>query len=716
MRRAACAVLISSALMPMAHAANATDGGGPCSKLGVVKTVTQKGQAVSVTCTLVGNKKLWRTGAPATSGKDVGRSTISCSTGKSLPELASAKYPKRGDRIDTYQLGPVRITATPVVTVTDMEKGTNLYFTFSNSSSSPVAVRLANWSSVAASRPNWLLHFWPVIDVEVSADGSFEVAVAANGSTTLKIYMSNDSPPGISTTTYRYRFELGSATVEIPMAVTWTNGEFGDSGQRVPESARLMGRVVDASGAPIAGATVAAFLGNGLWKRGGTTDAKGAFTIPLVSDEGMAALTGGRTTKPKAQWHLTVDKPGYRLATDPSLRLEHGKIRNCTVRLSGLTQSTYSLTGDVHFDDPYGFWDMETFGAGDRIVATPGWHPTEAVNVSPLPRPGHIVAVDFSGKVLWRVPVGDWCWRIAVHPAGAPIATNCADGYLRIIDANGVVLKQMQINLPTAYNSSAGLAFSPDGTKLFVSAGHPMGPRVLDTRSWETLWTVPGEIMMAQWSNTDAELVTASLTGVINSFTSSGALRWRRGIGGVPLYMNVDAQGRVTVSGKSHTAYSWDANGTPLWNYEMSNTTNRTRYGRGASADGNYLFFAGQQGLVQALNSSGQLLWERLLPESLERAPSGNMQLRLHNPGHGATYVTPDGSYVVLGARMNQVLVIARDGSLLWSSEQYPARRADFDETRAYHPNANAVTATPDGRTIVAGYSDGTIRIFTKKG
>lgn len=702
-------------MAPTAPLAQAAGVGGACATVGAVATVTQKGKAVAVTCTLVGKKKVWKAGAAVTSAKDIGRSTISCTSGRSLSELASAKYPKRDDRTETYQLGPVRITATPVVTVTDLEKGTNLYFTFSNSASSPVVVRVANWSSVAASRPNWLLHFWPVIDVEVSADGSFDVAVAANGSTTLKIYMSNESPPGVSTATYRYRFELGGASVEIPMAVTWTNGEFGDIGQRVPESARLMGRVVDASGAPVAGATVSAFLGNGLWKRGGTTDARGAFTIPLVSDEGMVALTGGRTTKPKAQWHLTVDKPGYRLAADPSLRLEHGKIRDCTVRLSGLAQSTYSLTGDVHFDDPYGFWDMEFFGAGDRVVATPGWHPTEAVNVSPTPRPGHIVAVDLAGKVLWRVPVGDWCWRIAIHPAGAPIATNCADGYLRIIDANGVVLKQIQISAPTGYNSAAGLAFSPDGTKLFTGARNP-GPMVLDTTTWATLWTVPGDIMMAQWSDTDAGLVTASLTGVINSFTSSGALRWRRGIGGVPLYINVDARGRVTVSGKSHTAYSWDANGTPLWNYELSNTTNRTRYGRGASADGDYLFFAGQQGLEQALDSSGRLLWERLLPESLERAPSGNMQSRLHNPGHGATYVTPDGSYVVLGARMNQVFVFSRDGSVLWSSEQYPARRADFDETRAYHPNANAVTATPDGRTIVAGYSDGTIRIFTKKG
>ena len=239
---------------------------------------------------------------------------------------------------------------------------------------------------------------------------------------------------------------------------------------------------------------------------------------------------------------------------------------------------------------------------------------------------------------------------------------------------------------------------------------------VLDTSTWEVLWTVPGDIYMAQWSDSPSQLVVASGFGVVSSYTSTGELRWRRGVGGVPLYINVDPSGRVTISGKSHTAYSWDANGNQLWFYELSNTTNRTRYGHGASADGNYLFFAGQQGLEQALDSNGKLLWQRMLPESMEQAPSGDMQLRTHNPGHGATYVAPDGSFVLIGARMNQVFVYGRDGSILWASEQFPPRRDDFDETGAYHPNANTVTATPDGRTIVAGYSDGSIRIFTKKG
>lgn len=644
-------------------------------------------------------------------------SSVSCEKSELLPELEAAVYPKRNDRVETYELGDVQITATPVVTVTDIEKGTNLYFEFSNSSSEPAKIKLVNWGAVAASRPSWLLHFWPVIENELGSDGSFDISVPANSEQSLKIYMSNESPPEGANATYRFQFALigGGQVVEVPMEVTWVNGEFGNVGQRVPISNRLVGKVLSADGAPVAGAKVTTFLSNGLWRRDTDTFAAGNFIVDLVSDKGLAEFTGGRTTKPKAAWNLTVDKAGYRLASWSNMSLEHGMVYKCVVRLDSLTQERYELTSDLTFDDPYGFWDMELFGAGDRFVATPGWHPNEEVNVHPIPRPGHIVAIDLTGKLLWEVPVGDWCWRLAVSPDGKFIAANCADGYLRVIDANGVVVKQIQISQPTGYNSSAGLAFSPDGTKLFAGARIP-GPMVLDTSTWEVLWTMPGDIYMAQWSDSPSQLVVASGFGVVSSYTSAGELRWRRGVGGVPLYINVDPSGRVTISGKSHTAYSWDADGNQLWFYELSNTTNRTRYGRGASADGNYLFFAGQQGLEQALDSNGKLLWQRMLPESMEQAPSGNLQSRTHNPGHGATYVAPDGSFVVIGARMNQVFVYGRDGSILWASEQFPPRRDDFDETGAYHPNANTVTATPDGRTIVAGYSDGSIRIFTKKG
>jgi hypothetical protein len=49
-------------------------------------------------------------------------------------------------------------------------------------------------------------------------------------------------------------------------------------------------------------------------------------------------------------------------------------------------------------------------------------------------------------------------------------------------------------------------------------------------------------------------------------------------------------------------------------------------------------------------------------------------------------------------------------GSLVWQSAVFPSRPGWIDD--GHYSGANAIVATPDGRVIVAGFMDSTIRIF----
>lgn len=634
-----------------------------------------------------------------------------CNSSSIAPSLKAVTYPTPIDREISFQLGPISISTTSPVTITDLENGTYLRFVLKNSASVSTTVRIPNVETLELSKPSWTLHMSLIRDGVLSADGSYDVVVPAGGSETVAIYMSRDAEPGNAKATWTIKFQLPPSGVEvsIPLELRSEHGTYGPDGKRLPVSAMIQGTVKGPNGKPLPNAEVTAFLTSGELRRYTKTDSRGKFSISLISDPGLAQLSGGRLLSPAASWNLTVDAGGYGLWSISPLSLAHGQVRKCEVSLAKIGQRSYQILATIHSPNGYGAWDSLFFGNGDRFVVAPGLHGPDNANA-----PIAIRAYDLRGNELWSVPVDSvrdyGVYQMSVSRDGRLIAATSNDGYLRVISESGELVHKRRVFW--RMNSSAGSQFSPDGSRLVTGAD--VGIIVLDTSTWEIAWQSSANMYRGFWSDTEAELLVGSVEGLVTSFTRDGRVRWRRGVGYVPFHVFADSTGRVTATGKARMMRSWDANGNPLWAQAVAHTSNRTSLGHGASLSGNLIIAATFNGLDQAFDASGRLLWMRWLPVHTEPDPSGGTMFRVPGPGHAGTYVATDGSFVVHGSRANQVVMFGRDGSLLWKSERFPTK-SGYPDGGHYNPGANTVLASSDGRIIIAGFADAVIRIFTLK-
>lgn len=701
-------LLLPISLLP-ANSATPPKAGSSCTKQGATQTY----QGKKYTCTKSGKKLVWDKGTPVkapSQAKRAEESTMVCNSSKIDQQLTNAVYPKADDKIQSFQLGPITVQTTTPITLRDLENSTYIIISFKNPTNSDRTIRIPNFQKVLQSRPNWITHMYPIIDDEVPSSNIYDFTVMAGKTRDFYFYISNESPPGQSEASLTFEFQLPASgdSLTLPVMLKAFNGEYGDKGQRVPASAELRGTVVDEYGKPMAGASVVAYLESMAWRREAFTEQDGEFVLPLVSEAGFKAMTGGRQTKPKVAWGVNAEANGFKITGMTNLNFKNGEVRTCTIQLARASKWNMTLASTYVSDNKYGFWDMSLFGAGDRLVATPGWHPSDSMMTLPPGEgaiPGDVTALDLSGNLLWKVKVGDFCWRLAVSNNGNQIAVNCADGKLRVISQDGKIVHERVLS--NGRNSSAALSFSPDGKRLLTSIGTEI--IALDTTSWSEEWSYPIDAYNAVWSDTPAGIVVASATGVLNSLTDDGKLKWKRGMGGVPLYLKVDDSGRIIAAGKSRVVHSWSPSGQELWIYELSQTSQRTQYNAGASKSGDFIVIPTQNGMNQAFSASGKLLWERLLPATFENSPFPPVA----GPGHNSNFVAPDGSFIAQGARLNQLLIYGKDGTLLFESQKFPVRPGYFDGGN-YHPSANSLVSTTTGSVIAIGSSDATIRIFKR--
>jgi hypothetical protein len=218
----------------------------------------------------------------------------------------------------------------------------------------------------------------------------------------------------------------------------------------------------------------------------------------------------------------------------------------------------------------------------------------------------------------------------------------------------------------------------------------------------------------ARWT-ADSKRLIAGHGGPISMFADNGNLIWRNNMGESPLWLEVDAAYNSYAAGKNREIFSWDKDGKLRWRYRLAHTTNEAW--PGISADASLMLMPSFGGLLQALNGAGQLLWQRFMPALPNISPQGTPEEFIFGTGHNALSMTPDGTLMALGSRGYQALLYDRNGTRVFSHTA--AMRSDFQGpdplTHGNYTGTTAISLSPDGKYIAAGYADSVIRIFARQ-
>ena len=267
-------------------------------------------------------------------------------------------------------------------------------------------------------------------------------------------------------------------------------------------------------------------------------------------------------------------------------------------------QAPYKLAGELATNGKLAYWWIRFAGNSDRVVSVQGQHPP----VDPR-TPGHLIAVDLTGKELWRIPTEQQCWGLDVSTDGNLIAAGCYDGYAYVVDLNGSLLYKVLMGSP----SVTDVRFSPDGRYLLgdgIGSTGVKGFTVMNATTGALVWDsglatpnqVPQGAYKARWTSDSKRAVTGS-GGPVAMFTDSGSLLWRNNIGESPLWLEVDASYNSYAAGKNRELFSWDKDGKLRWRYSLAHTSNEAW--PGISADASIMVIPSFNRLMQSLNSAG---------------------------------------------------------------------------------------------------------------
>lgn len=624
------------------------------------------------------------------------------------------------DKPVSLQVGTVTISTFSPVTLSAIENGTHLNFVVVNESDSPTTLQFTSYNEINQTKPSWIYHLFKLFGEVEGVGGSTSIALGGRESRTLQFFLNASTNGSALRGTLPFRWRIGSSGTESTLPVEIIADDNLDAFKRTTDST-IRGRVLGLDQQPIAGARVTSFLFNEKLVRSQLTDAEGRFSFDVLGVDSLQTVLGSRPLPyQRLAYALTAEATGTSFSYTGDVAPLAGKSIDVDVTLTPLAAAPqYRLAGELATDGTLAYWWVRFAGSGDRIVAVQGQHPPVQ------PGPGHILAVDLTGKELWRVATGDQCWGFDVSPDGSRIAAGSYDGYVYIVSAEGQLLhKIMRGDRPSPSGPGAVMEvrFSPDGKRLLVDgAGGAGGYTVLDPQTGQTLWTstratedgFSQAAYKARWSQ-DGRRVIAGSNGPLSAFTSAGALQWRTNMGESPLWLEIDPDNNTYAAGKSGILFSYDPAGKLRWSYRLANTTNEAT--SGVSADYRFLLLPTFNGLLQAFDSGGGVLWQRMLPTLRTADPSGGTMEFISGPGHNATAVTPDGRYVAIGTRAWQTLLYSRSGALLWSHTA--SQRADFQgenpDVHGHYTGIQSVCVSADAKYIVTGAADSVIRIFER--
>ena len=620
---------------------------------------------------------------------------------------------------DTQQvlsLGSVSISTYSPVTITPTENSTNLYFVVKNQGSQPVTLDLLSWDEILATKPDWLFHFFKFFGF---AGGPTSTVLAAGETTTLEFYVSKDVKGGLPLqTTLPFTFQVKETGQQGTLNVTFIGDDQIMQLRRTPTST-IAGRIVSTTGLPVANALVSVSAFNENLEQHVHTDADGKYQFGVLSSADMKTIMGPRTFPySNRDYFITVEADGYAMAYRGGLAPQTGQTLTQNVTLQNqAVQARYQLAGELATNGKLAYWWIRFAGKSDRVVSVQGQHPP----VDPG-TPGHIIAVDLTGKELWRIETGQQCWGLDVSSDGNRIAAGCYDGFAYVVDLNGSLLYKARIGSPWVTD----VRFSPDGRYLLgdgISGSRIAGFTVMNADTGVVIWDSSRDVTAGQgpqgaykarWT-ADSKRLVAGHGGPISMFADNGNLIWRNNLGESPLWLEVDAAYNSYAAGKNRELFSWDKDGNLRWRYRLAHTTNEAW--PGISADASIMLMPSFGGLLQALNGAGQLLWQRFMPALPNISPQGTPEEFIFGTGHNALSMTPDGTLMAIGSRGYQALLYDRNGTLVFSHTA--AMRSDFQGpdplTNGNYTGATAISLSPDGKYIAAGYADSVIRIFARQ-
>lgn len=596
------------------------------------------------------------------------------------------------DKEVSFSLGPVTITTWDPVTIGPLENSTNLYFTAKNTGQQPVTLQFRRMESPAPRTtpgfPEWMSHFFMLFP-----DESF--TLQPGGTRTLEFYASMDlfgSLTARAELSFGFRLAETGQELTIPITVVaraqglpWP----GLSG--LPASSTITGRVTSSDGRPVE-AGIRMFLLNGENRTRNEKTVDGRFRIEVPSIEDIRAVLGPRQLPySDIDYFLVAEAEGYALGYRAGIAPARGQTLTVDLVLEPIRQSvSYRLVGELATDGPLGYWWVRFAGRGDKVVAVQGQHDQSDL-------PGHIIAVDLSGRELWRVPTDKECWGFDVSLDGKLIAASSMGGFLYVVDEQGRLLWKKQIRTGSVRN----VRFSPDGNYVYA-AGF-----LFEAATGREVWNVPGYPgeYNSRWSP-DGTRIIAAQGGEMVMLSREGQVLWRaeQSLGIDPLFLQIDANYNVYAAGKSRELFSFDGNGKLRWRHRLAQTPNNMN--RAMSADGSLVVAHIFNGILEAFNNTGEPLWRR--PVSMDGG---------WGPGHQGIDVTPDGELIVVAGNwpdspLGGVFLYDRTGTLLWKHEA--PTKPGFAYT-GHLTGAQGVAISEDKSYIVVAYADSVIRIFQRE-
>ncbi|MEG5018804.1 MULTISPECIES: TIR domain-containing protein [unclassified Microcoleus] len=327
---------------------------------------------------------------------------------------------------------------------------------------------------------------------------------------------------------------------------------------------------------------------------------------------------------------------------------------------------------------------------------------------------------------------------VVLSPDGKTIFSSDDKGTIRVWDRDGYLIGQPFTGHKEGVSSAA---FSPDG-KTIVSGGEDNTIRLWDTTSGKPIgqpfkghtdW-----VSSVAWSPDGKTIVSGSLDKTIRLWDTSGnpiGQPFKGHTKGVKA-VAFSPDGKTIVSGSADkTIRLWDTSGNPIGQpFERhKKSVNSVAF----SPDGKTIVSGGSDWKVSLWDTSGNPIGQPFQGHkgavfSAVFSPDGKMivsgskdktirrwktsgepvgkPFRGHTNFISSVKFSPDGKTIVSGSSDNTIRLWNASGGLNNPSSWKPPTEPIGQRLKGHTQSVNSVAFSPDGKTIISGSTDGTLR------